>query len=200
MAEYTVKRNERIKDKELNFDLNGISKLVFEGTVATAELTDAQVEYLRAHGYEVEDGSGESATITALQSQIETLTEANQTLTSANQALTSANEALTSQIAAVESEEASIITRSITSVTIPDGIASIGDYAFANCGNLVTINIPESVETIGSHAFADISSSATINCEFVENAVNGAPWGAPQGVTINYAEAPTPEEEVEPGE
>lgn len=48
MAEYTVTRNERIKDSEINFDLNGISKLVFNGTVATAELTDDQVEYLRA--------------------------------------------------------------------------------------------------------------------------------------------------------
>ncbi len=55
MAEYTVTRNERLKDKEINFDFEGISKLVFDGTTATAELTEDQVEYLRTHGYHVEE-------------------------------------------------------------------------------------------------------------------------------------------------
>ena len=42
---------------------------------------------------------------------------------------------------------------SLTSVTIPDSVTSIGDYAFRGCTSLTSITIPDSVTTIGSSAF-----------------------------------------------
>ena len=53
MANYTVTRNERKKDKEVHFDFNGIKVLSFDGQTAKAELTEDQVTYLRDHGYNV---------------------------------------------------------------------------------------------------------------------------------------------------
>ncbi len=34
-------------------------------------------------------------------------------------------------------------------VVIPDGVTSIGDYAFNRCANLTSITIPDSVTSIG---------------------------------------------------
>ncbi|MCD8161397.1 MAG: leucine-rich repeat domain-containing protein, partial [Clostridiales bacterium] len=42
---------------------------------------------------------------------------------------------------------------SITSVTIPDGVTSIGAEAFAYCESLTSVTIPDSVTTIGKYAF-----------------------------------------------
>lgn len=41
----------------------------------------------------------------------------------------------------------------ITDLTIPDGVTSIGGYAFAYCTNLASITIPDSVTSIGIYAF-----------------------------------------------
>ena len=41
----------------------------------------------------------------------------------------------------------------ITSVTIPNGVTSIGDYAFEYCYGITSIDIPNSVTTIGNYAF-----------------------------------------------
>ena len=46
----------------------------------------------------------------------------------------------------------------MTSVTIPEGVTSIGGYAFAGCRGLTSINIPNSVTTIGKAAFKNCSS------------------------------------------
>jgi hypothetical protein len=44
------------------------------------------------------------------------------------------------------------------SYSVPSGVASIGDYAFAGCVRLTNIVIPSSVTDLGSGAFADCSS------------------------------------------
>ncbi len=51
---------------------------------------------------------------------------------------------------------------SINSVTVSDGIASIGDYAFEGCTYLTSVTIPESVTTIGERAFANCSRLTSI--------------------------------------
>lgn len=39
--------------------------------------------------------------------------------------------------------------------TIPDGVTSIGDWAFEDCEGLVSVAIPDSVTDIGYRAFQD---------------------------------------------
>lgn len=41
----------------------------------------------------------------------------------------------------------------LTSITIPDGVTSIGSSAFLYCSNLSSVVIPDSVTSIGSYAF-----------------------------------------------
>ena len=52
---------------------------------------------------------------------------------------------------------------SLTSVTIPEGVTSIEYEAFYGCSNLTSITIPESVTSIGYSAFSYCSSLTSIN-------------------------------------
>jgi len=45
-----------------------------------------------------------------------------------------------------------------TSITLPDTIVSIGDFAFSSCINLTSIRIPESVSSIGTAIFASCTA------------------------------------------
>lgn len=49
----------------------------------------------------------------------------------------------------------------MTSITIPESVANIGDGAFANCQNLTSINIPANVISIGAYL--------TVNCECLKS-------------------------------
>jgi len=42
-------------------------------------------------------------------------------------------------------------------VILPEGVISIGDYAFSNCSSLLSIEIPISVKSIGDYAFSGCS-------------------------------------------
>ena len=46
-----------------------------------------------------------------------------------------------------------IIERSLTSITIPNSVTGIRDYAFAYCTSLTSVTIPNSVTSIGNSAF-----------------------------------------------
>ena len=79
----------------------------------------------------------------------------------------------------------------LTSVNLPSA-TSIGDHAFTDCSALTSIDLPN-VTSIGTNAFGGISSTAVINLGAAEGEISGAPWGAPEGVTINYNVRPTSE-------
>ena len=47
-------------------------------------------------------------------------------------------------------------------IIIPDGVTSIGDYAFSNCSGLTSVTIPDSVTFIGRWAFENCSGLTSI--------------------------------------
>ena len=55
---------------------------------------------------------------------------------------------------------------SITSITIPDSVTSIGSYAFFQCSSLTSITIPDSVTSIGSYAFFLCSSLTSVTLPY----------------------------------
>jgi hypothetical protein len=53
--------------------------------------------------------------------------------------------------------------RSLASITIPNGITSIGDYAFEGCTSLTSVTIPNGVTSIGVFAFRGCTSLTSIS-------------------------------------
>ena len=51
----------------------------------------------------------------------------------------------------------------ITSITIPDGVTSIGGFAFQNCDNLTELILPNTVTSAGKHAFGSCDKLETLN-------------------------------------
>lgn len=51
----------------------------------------------------------------------------------------------------------------IKTVTITDGVCSVGDYAFDDCNNLTDITIPSSVMSVGKYAFHDLPMLTSID-------------------------------------
>jgi len=50
----------------------------------------------------------------------------------------------------------------LTTLTIPNSVTSIGNFAFYGCTGLTTLTIPNSVTSIGSHAFYECTSLTSI--------------------------------------
>ena len=66
----------------------------------------------------------------------------------------------------------------LTSVTIPDGVTSIGDYAFNRCKSLTSVTIGNSVTSIGYYAFDGCKSLTSVT---IGNSVTSIDGGAFQG-------------------
>ena len=85
-----------------------------------------------------------------------------------------------------------VISDSVAGIVIPDGVTSIGDYAFVGCIFVTRFVIPNSVTSIGDHAFEDCFSLTSIVIpDGVTSIGNEAFWGCtslsslviPDGVT-----------------
>ena len=51
----------------------------------------------------------------------------------------------------------------IVNLTIPEGVESIGEYAFSNCTGITNVTIPKSVKSIDSYAFNDCTNLKIVN-------------------------------------
>ena len=69
---------------------------------------------------------------------------------------------------------------SLTSITIPDSVTSIGERAFYECSALTSIAIPDSVTSIGDYAFCGCTSLTSIT---ILDSVTSIGYGAFQGCT-----------------
>jgi len=67
---------------------------------------------------------------------------------------------------------------SLTSITIPKGMTSIGEGAFEGCSGLTSITIPNSVTSIGGNAFSSCSGLTSIT---IPNSVTSIGNGAFEG-------------------
>ena len=85
-----------------------------------------------------------------------------------------------------------VISDSVAGIVIPDGVTSIGDYAFVGCIFVTRFVIPNSVTSIGDHAFEDcFSLTGIVIPDGVTSIGNEAFWGCtslsslviPDGVT-----------------
>ena len=54
---------------------------------------------------------------------------------------------------------------SITSINLPNGLTTIGNYAFNRCSKVTSINIPYGVTSIGNWAFFLCKSLICIRCQ-----------------------------------
>ncbi|MDE5599398.1 MAG: leucine-rich repeat domain-containing protein, partial [Ureaplasma sp.] len=52
---------------------------------------------------------------------------------------------------------------SLTSINIPDGVTTIGKYAFYNCSSLTSIKMPNSVTSIETGVFTNVPSTCVMN-------------------------------------
>ena len=56
-------------------------------------------------------------------------------------------------ISAITTLTENIVSKDIKKIIIPDGVTSIGNYAFCYCRGLTSVTIPDSVTSIGGWAF-----------------------------------------------
>ncbi|MBO7732414.1 MAG: leucine-rich repeat protein [Methanobrevibacter sp.] len=78
------------------------------------------------------------------------------------------------------------VSSTLQSITLPEGIVAIGDYAFANNTGFTQIVIPTSINSISSNAFSGCSGLTKIIVNKPQDTalVASAPWGAPNASVV----------------
>jgi len=71
----------------------------------------------------------------------------------------------------------------IIEVVVEDGAASIGDYAFCNCGNLSKVVLPDSVTSLGIYAFGNSEALENINIPDKLTRIGGNAFSSCWGIT-----------------
>ena len=74
--------------------------------------------------------------------------------------------------------------RSLTSISIPDSVTSIGVSAFRNCTSLTSITIPDSVTSIGKSVFYNCRSLTSVTFEDPEGWYRTSREGAASGTDL----------------
>jgi len=74
----------------------------------------------------------------------------------------------------------------LTSISIPDSVTSIGDYAFSGCSKLTSINIPNSVTSIGNNALNGCSGLTSINIPNSVTSIGDSVFSGCSGLTSIY--------------
>jgi Leucine Rich Repeat (LRR) protein/List-Bact-rpt repeat protein len=78
------------------------------------------------------------------------------------------------------------INNTVTSITVPEGVVSIGNLTFQRCSILSTVSLPDSLTRIGSYAFQECESIVEIVFPDALNSINdGAFSGCTSLKTIN---------------
>lgn len=67
------------------------------------------------------------------------------------------------------------------SITLPEGVTALSDYAFCYCRNLKEIKLPKSLRTIGRHAFYRLPSLKSLS---IPPSVSVYPLSAAEGETV----------------
>jgi len=82
--------------------------------------------------------------------------------------------------------------KSIAVVTIPIGLAFIGNHAFAGCTDLRSINIPAGVMSIGNYVFASCESLTSITIPAGVTSIGSNAFSGCRGLTsVTFATGST---------
>lgn len=71
----------------------------------------------------------------------------------------------------------------ITSLTLPNSLISIGEYAFGGCSGLTSLTLPDALETIGEGAFYVCSGLTTVSIPRTVKYIGDAAFGGCEGLT-----------------
>ena len=77
-----------------------------------------------------------------------------------------------------------------TSITIPNSVTFIGDYAFSGCDGLTSVTIPNSVTFIGDYAFSGCDGLITLNFNAINcQDFNYCPFRGTSLTTVNIGDS-----------
>lgn len=79
----------------------------------------------------------------------------------------------------------------LASVTIPDGVTSIGRSAFENCSSVDGFTIPQTVDTIGAYAFFNCKGVLNVNCDIQDASYFDGPFAGSRFSLINIGNGVT---------